>query len=186
MIILPLILLSSCGNGRDVMDALTEKYAKEPQFEARVSVVTELTDNRQEYALSWEHSEEKDRMTVLEPEIISGISAETGKDTELVYDGMRLEIEPSGTQLSPVEALPELFIDWKAGQYLDYKFELIDGENTVAVTCEHQKRGLNLRQRVWFDCESLKPLKAEIYTEDRLTACFDFLLFDFTVQPENG
>ena len=112
------LLLSGCGNAAQQRYlAYSQELSEQDSlgFTARLTAV--YPDRSADFTLRYELSDGVQRVTVLEPESIRGVSARIGEDgTKLEYDGAILDtgdLDRSG--LSPLSALPLLVEALKSG-----------------------------------------------------------------------
>ena len=182
--VLMILLLSACaaGNSRDLLTDITNLYGSAEKFDSRVSIRVELPERTASYVIDWQYDAGRSVLTVVEPEPIAGITAET-EDNGLTfrYEDAVLLVEPSGGGVSPLEALPELYFGWSGGLVRDYNTERYQDEETLAVTYSQERGANDYMQRVWFDPARLTPLYAELYQAEALVLTCEFLTFHINV-----
>lgn len=160
LVLLPLLfclLLSACGNA--ALDRFQAFSARLNQSEA-LTFTAELTasypDRQAQFTLRYSLEDGVQRVTVLAPDSISGISArlEAGKST-LEYDGLILDTgDLDAFGLTPMSALPLLTEAMKRGHADAFWTE--EGMDGVELLYDD-----TVRARVWFDAEGL-PCRCEI------------------------
>ena len=157
-------LLSGCGNA-----ALQryESFAEDLRERDALSFTAELTasysDRTAQFSLRYALEDGVQRVTVLAPERISGISArvEQGK-TALEYDGLILDTgDLNEFGLSPMSALPLLVEALRQGHGAAFWTEA--GMDAVELLIDDHSRA-----RVWFGEEGL-PCRAELLTDGTVT-----------------
>ena len=158
------LLLSACGSA--ALDRFEAFSARLNQAEA-LSFTAELTAaypaRTARFSLRYSQEDGVQRITVLGPDSISGISArlEAGS-TALEYDGLILDtgdLDEFG--LTPMSALP-LLTDALGRGHAD-AFWAEEGLDAVELLYDDFTR-----VRAWFDAEGL-PCRAEIQCGDRVT-----------------
>ena len=157
-------LLSGCGNA-----ALQhyERFAEDLRERDALSFTAELTasypDRTAQFSLRYALEDGVQRVTVLAPERISGISArvEQGK-TALEYDGLILDTgDLNEFGLSPMSALPLLVEALRQGHGAAFWTE--EGMDAVELLVDD-----HCRARVWFGEEGL-PCRAELLSDGTVT-----------------
>ncbi len=166
LVLIPLLfslLLGACSNA-----ALTRYQAFSEEFSQieALSFTAELTasypDRRAQFTLRYALEDGVQRVTVLAPDSISGISArvEEGKSA-LEYDGLILDVgELDDFGLTPMSALPLLTDALRRGHGDAFWNE--DGMDAAELLYDDATR-----VRVWFDGEG-HPCKAEIQCGETL------------------
>jgi hypothetical protein len=167
LVLLPLLfclLLGACGNaGRDRFEAFSARLNQSEALCFTAELKASYPDRQALFTLRYALEDGVQRVTVLAPDSISGVSArvEAGS-TALEYDGLILDtgdLDEYG--LTPMSALP-LLADALGRGYADaYWTE----EDLDAVELLYDD---STRVRVWFDAEGL-PCRAEIQCGDRVT-----------------
>ncbi|MBR3474806.1 MAG: hypothetical protein IKH34_07040 [Oscillospiraceae bacterium] len=158
------LLLSACGS--DALDHFEAFSAELNQCET-LSYTAALTasypDRTAQFTLRYALEDGVQRVTVLGPDSISGISArlEAGKSA-LEYDGLILDtgdLDEFG--LTPMSALPLLTDALRRGHADAFWTE--EGMDAVELLYDDYTR-----VRIWFDAEGL-PCRCEIQCGDRVT-----------------
>lgn len=167
LVLIPLflcLLLSACGNPAL---ARYESFSQELSQRETLSFIAQLTasypDRTARFTLRYALEDGVQRVTVLAPERISGISArlEPGK-TSLEYDGLILDVgDLDDYGLSPMSALP-LLVDALRHGHAD-AFWTEDGKDAVELLIDDHTRA-----QVWFDPEGL-PCYAELVSDGLVT-----------------
>jgi hypothetical protein len=161
-------LLSGCGNA-----ALQryESFAEDLRERDALSFTAELTasypDRTAQFSLRYALEDGVQRVTVLAPERISGISArvEQGK-TALEYDGLILDTgDLNEFGLSPMSALP-LLVDALSHAHADAFWTEEDTQVVKLLYDDHTN------VQVWFTGEMI-PTHAELICEGAVTVACD-------------
>lgn len=155
------LLLSACGNA-----ALQryESFSQQLQEQDTLSFTAALTAaypyRTAQFDLRYTLEDGMQRITILSPERISGISAsvQLGKTT-LEYDGLILDTgDLDAYGLSPMSALPLLVEALRHGHGDAFWTE--EGLDAVELLFDDHARA-----NVWFDAEGL-PCRAELISDD--------------------
>lgn len=162
------MLLSACGN------AAEQKYlafSRELSAKDTLSFTAELTasypDRRAAFSLRYSLENGVQRVTVLSPASISGISARVERgSTALEYDGLILDTgDLDGYGLSPMSALP-LLVDALCRAHAD-AFWTEEDESVVKLLYDD-----HASVQVWFSGEMI-PLRAELICDGSVTVTCD-------------
>ena len=169
-ILLCALLLGGCGKSRGAGEF--------KDFAARLNTLDTLSFTAQvraeyehktaRFGLSYEEDSEGGRVTVLAPELIRGVSARVrpGSST-LEYDSVVLDtgsLDSFG--LSPLSSLPAMLRAMRQG-HVDSIWEE-DGKLVVLLEPDDE-----LRCSVWFSKDGMRPLRAELITDGRVTVYID-------------
>lgn len=170
---IPFLLLTGCfsgGEGQKLLDlALTiqSEYRAMTQFSARTELTADYGQRVYSYTLDVRGDGDEITLTVLQPEILAGITARR-KDGEtfLEYEDLRLEtgfLSPDA--LSPMTAIPAMLDQLKGGYLMAWCME----DNTLRITCGDPEatpdRGTVYD--LWLDTESHDLLRGEISVDGR-------------------
>lgn len=106
-------------------------------------------------------------VTVVEPDIISGISATVSQEgTSLSFDCISLNTGTlEGTELSPMGALPAMAEAWCSGYISNTCAAQIDGADCYFVSYLTGSGSDELEIRTWFDKTALLPVYGEIVSD---------------------
>ncbi|MDR2671088.1 MAG: hypothetical protein LBC26_05145, partial [Oscillospiraceae bacterium] len=118
---------------------------------------------------------------ILAPEEVRGVRATIAAgETALSYDDLILETGPlPGTGLTPVDALPVMLKTWGEGYVASTGREKLDGVACLLMVYKSTAAGVEVEQRVWFEKETSKPVRAETYAANvRVIDCV-FETFSF-------
>ena len=151
------------------------------RFSCAVTARVVLSDQVQDYVLDWRYENPVSRVTIVEPEALSGISI-TGTPSgglEFSYNTVTLAVDPDALVISPLEALNEMLADWRGGVPESYGFSLCGEENALALDFEHARGAVSFSQRVWFAPDTKQPILAEAYQDGKLICTFTFDNFTF-------
>ena len=109
------------------------------------------------------------RVTVLAPELIQGISAHVSPgSTTLEYDTVVLDTGSlDSLGLSPLSSLPAAVRAMRLG-HIDSVWEE-DGRRVAQFEPDDQ-----LRCTVWFEKDAMRPVRAELMTDGRVTVYLEF------------
>lgn len=172
------LLLTGCGKSRAEQDF--------EAFSARLNVLTSLRFTakvRAEYehktarfTLAYEEDADGGRVTVLSPELIRGVSAHIQPGgTTLEYDSVVLDtgsLDSFG--LSPMSSLPVLLHALRVGHAESFWEE--EGQSVAQLAPDDA-----LLCTVWFEREPLRPVRAELVTDGRVTVVVE--ISDWQPQP---
>ena len=184
------LLLSGCkagGGGEDSPEGLAAQIRGEwlsmTAWTATVSVTADYGQRVYDFVLdvSWE-KEGETVLTVVEPELIAGITARLREDgAYLEYDGASLSTGPlTGDGMSPLEAVPFLMEQLTAGYMARCSYEDWDGSQVLRVDCRDPEKDPETGSEcaLYLDPDSHALLRAEVSWDGAvvLTAAFT----DFT------
>lgn len=165
-ILLCALLLSACGknHGESDFKAFSERLNALETLSFTAQVRAEYEHKTARFGLSYEEDGEGGRVTVLAPELIRGVSARVkpGSST-LEYDSVVLDtgsLDSFG--LSPLSSLPAMLRAMRLG-HVDSIWEE-DGKTVVTLEPDDE-----LRCTVWFSKDDMRPLRAELITDGRVT-----------------
>lgn len=159
------LLLSACGKANAVKNAY-EDFSKElsacDEFSFTAAVRAEYEHKTARFTLSYTEDDVGGTVTVIAPELISGISARVLKNsTRLEYGDVSLDVGTLDKHgLSPMSSLPALVSALKSG-HLD-SFWTEDGKTVLQLIPND-----DLLCTVWFS-DSMTPLRAEIQSDGRV------------------
>ena len=165
-ILLCALLLTACGKSRSVGDyrAFAERLNALDTLSFTAQVRAEYEHKTARFGLSYEENSEGGCVTVLAPELIRGVSARVkpGSST-LEYDSVVLDtgsLDSFG--LSPLSSLPVMLRAMRLG-HVDSVWEE-DGKTVVQLEPDDE-----LRCTVWFSKPDMRPMRAELITDGRVT-----------------
>ena len=159
------LLLAACGKDR-AFKSEYESFSKELASAEAVSftanVRAEYEHKTARFALSYTGDESGAVVTVLAPELISGISARVSPDgTSLEYGEISLDTGSLDSHgLSPMSALPVMMRALKSGHLDSYWTE--DGKTVLRLIPDDE-----YICTVWFGDE-MTPLRAEVQSDGRI------------------
>ena len=160
------LLLSSCGKSRGEGDyrAFAERLNGLDGLSFTAQVRAEYEHKTARFTLAYEENREGGRVTVVAPELIRGVSARVKPgSTTLEYDSVVLDtgsLDSFG--LSPLSSLPVMLRAMRTG-HVDSVWEE-DGKRAVLLEPDDE-----LRCTVWFTRSDMRPLRAELMTDGRVT-----------------
>ena len=165
------LLLTGCDKNRGESDyrAFAERLNALDALSFTAQVRAEYEHKTARFGLAYEENGEGGRVTVLAPELIKGLSAKVlpGSST-LEYDTVVLDtgsLDSFG--LSPLSSLPTLTRALKTG-HVDSVWEE-DGKTVVLLEPDD-----HLRCTVWFSKGDMRPMRAELITDGRVTVYVEF------------
>ena len=164
------LLLTACGRTRREGDyrAFAERLNSLESLSFTAQVRAEYEHKTARFGLAYEEDGEGGRVTVLAPELIRGVSARVkpGSST-LEYDSVVLDtgsLDSFG--LSPLSSLPAMLRAMRQG-HVDCIWEE-DGKTAVTLEADDA-----LRCTVWFSEPDMRPMRAELITDGRVTVFVD-------------
>ena len=166
--VLPILLmlislsLTACGgaDAKQCADELSHRLSVNDALSFSAVLQAEYPDRSHNFTVNYKRSGGETSVTVVEPELIAGISARvTGKATELEYDGLRLDVgELDDYGLTPMSALPVL-VDAMENGHLDGWWEE-DGKTVLLLTADD-----HLSVTLWLEASSVTPMRAELVSD---------------------
>ncbi|MBQ9685308.1 MAG: hypothetical protein IJV41_02010 [Oscillospiraceae bacterium] len=169
--ILPLLLalsllLTGCGKNKAEEDfaAFSERLNHLESLSFTAKVRAEYENKTARFTLSYQEDADGGVVTVLAPELIAGVSAHVRPDgTTLQYDTVVLDTGSlDSLGLSPLSSLPVLLHTMRMG-HCDSHWEE-DGKTVLQLIPDD-----DLKCTVWFEKGSMRPLRAELITDGRVT-----------------
>ena len=160
------LLLTGCG--KSSAEAALERFSAQLntldslRFTAKVRAEYEHKTAR--FTLRYEEDAEGGRVTVLAPELIRGVSARIRPGgTTLEYDSVVLDTGSlDNFGLSPMSALPVLLHALRVGHAESFWEE--QGQTVAQLVPDDA-----LLCTVWFEKNPLRPVRAELVTDGRVT-----------------
>ena len=155
------LLLSACGNAAlQRYESFSQQLQEQDTLSFTAALTASYPDRTAQFDLRYTLDDGMQRITILSPERISGISAsvQLGKTT-LEYDGLILDTgDLDAYGLSPMSALPLLVEAMRHGHADAFWTE--EGMDAVELLFDDHARA-----NVWFDAEGL-PCRAELISDD--------------------
>ena len=159
------LCLASCGGNKaqESFDSFCERLRESEKVSFNASLRSEYDDKTVEFAVRYSSDSEGCSVTVIKPDLISGISAHIRKgESELRFDDMILDTgELTDFGLTPMSALPMLIDGVKEG-FSDSVWEE-NGEIAAHIEATDE---LSLQLRL--DKYSLTPLSAELISGEQV------------------
>ena len=159
------LLLSACGSNKaqESYESFAEKLRASENLSFNASLRSEYDDKTVEFAVRYIADSEGCSVTVIKPELISGISAHVAKgESRLRFDDVILDTgELTDFGLTPMSALPMLMDGIREG-FTDSVWEE-DGEIVAHIEAADE---LSLQLRL--DKYSLTPLSAELISGEKV------------------
>ena len=162
--------LTACGKPRGESEyrAFAERLNGLDALSFTAQVRAEYEHKTARFTLQYEEDKDGGRVTVLAPELIRGVSAHVSPGgTALEYDGIVLDtgsLDSFG--LSPLSAMPVLLRAMRIG-HVDSVWEE-DGKTVVSLEPDDE-----LKCTLWLEKGTMKPLRAELITDGRVTVTLD-------------
>ena len=169
------LLFTACGKnrGESEVKAFAERLNRLESLSFTASVRAEYEHKTARFVLSYEEDAEGGRVTVQAPELIRGVSAHVSPGSStLEYDSVVLDtgsLDSFG--LSPLSSLPAMLRAIRTG-HIDSVWEE-DGKRAAVFEPDDE-----LRCSVWFGKSDMRPLRAELITDGRVTVYIE--LSDWT------
>ena len=180
-----LMFLTACKGSSSIQKApeeIQQFYSGVSRIDTTYVVQTDYQDRVSEFTLKYQKSPDMaaGTVTVEAPEEIAGVGASIGEDgLVLSYDGASLEVPvPELNGFTPVEAVPSVMHTLAGSLPVDAVKETVDEIDCVALTYEMNEGRASVLKRVWFDLNSLFPVKAEVYLDGTCVFSISFLTFD--------
>lgn len=164
------LLLTGCGKNRGESDfrAFSERLNNLETLAFSAQVRAEYEHKTARFALSYAEDGEGGRVTVVAPELIQGVTARVSPGSStLEYDTVVLDtgsLDAFG--LSPLSSLPVMLRAMRTG-HVDNVWEE-DGKTVVMLESDDA-----LRCCVWFSKGEMRPVRAELSTDGRVTVYLD-------------
>lgn len=183
------LLLAGCGgqSGEESPDNLAAQirgeYLSLSAWTATVSVTADYGERVYDFVLdvSWE-KEGETVLTVVEPELIAGITARLKEDgAYLEYDGASLSTGPlTGEGMTPLEAVPFLMEQLTSGYMARCDHETWDEWQVLRVDCRDPEgeEGTGSECALFFDPDTHDLLRAELSYDGAVVLTAEFT--DFT------
>lgn len=144
------------------------------------------------YTYGMDFSWQKDGETLLTltaPEKVAGTSARIARgETALEYDGVMMATGPlDSAGLTPIDVIPALLEQTRAGYMAEYALEDWDGAQRLWAICRdpEEEPGHGLETQLWFEPTTGALLRGEVSEDGYTVIQSDFT--GFTIQgPEEG
>ena len=172
-----LVFLTGCsaGNGGEKFEAWRGDYLAAGEHSITADVTASNGDRAAEYTLEYSETSEGEKIAVVSPEEIAGVSAHIdpgGDKTELCFDGVVLDTGVStASGLSPMTALPD-FEDFIESGHVEYSGRDKDEDADMAVT--ELETPDSSRMTLWQDAATMEPIKALIRSADAVEITISF------------
>ncbi len=188
VLMMPLLLLTACGGGGNEGEeealAIRTEYIAMTACAGQAEIVADYGQRTYTYTLSVEGSQEETTLTVLEPELISGMTASiAGEETSLSYDGAILEtglLTEDG--LSPMSAVPVL-LEYAKNGFIDGCATETLGEQETLHVCYRdpaQAVGEGVEADLWFDRQTHSLVRGELAQDSYTVIVCTFTDFTFS------
>ena len=165
------LLLAACGKsrGEETVRNFAARLNEAPALSFTAGVRAEYEKKTARFTLRYEEDETGGRVTVLAPELIQGVTAHVSPgSTTLEYDTVVLDTGSlDSLGLSPLSSLPAAVRAMRLG-HIDSVWEE-DGRRVAQFEPDDQ-----LRCTVWFEKDGMRPVRAELMTDGRVTVYLEF------------
>jgi outer membrane lipoprotein-sorting protein len=164
------LLLGGCGKSRaeTAYESFAERLNRADALSFTAQLRAEYERKTARFTLSYTEDETGGRVTVLAPELIRGVSAHVAPGgTALEYDSVVLDtgsLDSFG--LSPLSSMPILAKALREG-HVDSAWDE-DGKHCVQLEPQD-----GMRCTVWFEPETMTPLRAELISDGRVTVVLE-------------
>ena len=168
IIALMISCLLLCGCGSKKLEKDYESFASDLSQKDSLSFTADLRaeyeDKTARFTLGYEEDSQGGTVTVLAPELIKGIKAHISPgSTSLQYESIVLDTGAlDNFGLSPLSSLPHLLQALREGHMDSF------WEEDEALVLQLQAED-ELKCTVWFEKESMRPLRAELSSGGRVT-----------------
>lgn len=163
------LLLTGCqSEAKSRYEEFSRELSEKTDFGFTADVRAEYQDKTAEFTVEYIRYEGGCSVTVVEPELIRGVTAHMadGK-TRLEFSGVILDVGPLDEHgLTPMSALPTLVRAMQSGHLESVRSE--GGQLAAELKPED-----HLTVTVWFEEESMTPLRAEIASGGRVAVYCD-------------
>lgn len=167
-------ILTSCNSGSEIKNTLTEELKAVTHANYVVKTIVSFPEKEAEFTLSYSHSPEIDRASVITPAEIAGVSYSiSGDDSTIEFDGAKLFTgKLPDNSLSPLSAVHMLLEIWKSGNFEETTLTTMYGKPAVLAISRRSGNVQELEVRTWFSKDDFLPLYAEIFSGgERIIKC---------------
>ncbi len=179
-ILLLCLLLTACGETSAEQRAaeVQESLAALTGYRAEVRADLPREEETLHYAFTVEHNGEETTVTLIEPQLLEGVSAVlTDGALTLTYDTLVLDAGTAGEGVSAVNCAPLLLRAAAEGYVLRASFEPFgEEEKALFLLCESECSGEVLNYHAYFSAEGA-PLYGEIEKNQEIIAFMEFTNF---------
>jgi len=176
------LLFSGCGErGADIAQRLQEHYAAMETVKTTAQVDFTYQDQLRAYTLSCCGGEGEYKVEVMAPEHLAGICAVfDGEKQSLIFEDLCLDAGTvSREKISPAAVVPQLVEALKAGYIFETCLAGRNGAECIYAGIDTSGQTGKILYSVWFSKESLEPLYAEVWVEDKIIFTVEFTEFEF-------
>ncbi|MDR2360651.1 MAG: hypothetical protein LBD85_05160 [Oscillospiraceae bacterium] len=172
------LLLGACAGGgnseHQAMLNIRQKYLQMPELTLSADITADYGGRVYRYALTYSGNGKKGKLSVSEPDIIDGVSAEIdGTGVILRCDGALIDTgELTANGVSPLMSLPLIINAWQEG-FITNTWREIYGE-TEAIASEIRLDDGGLLLKTWFAIDGYAPLRSELYADGFCVLGIDF------------
>ena len=176
------LLLSGCGERSvDTAQRLQERYSAMETVKATAQVDFTYQDQLRSYTLCCSGGEGKYEVEVLAPEHLAGIRAVfDGEKQSLVFEDLCLDAGTvSREKISPAAVVPQLLEALGSGYIFETCFTERNDAQCLYAGIDTTAQTGKIVYGVWFSEETLQPLYAEVWVEDKIIFAVEFTEFEF-------
>jgi hypothetical protein len=161
-----LIMLTACNGARqneDTFKNTRDKFLQATEITFTANIRADYGDSVEDYTLSCDIYEGGAVVTVLKPELISGVTALLADDSaKLSFDGLVLDpIDVGGSGLSPLNAPAFIAQALRDGHIVSIGKDKLGASYALAVKILDSKMNT---QNILVDITSGLPIRAELYS----------------------
>lgn len=182
LILTAAVLLTACSSQEtdDRAEELQRRYASLDGCTATVDAAVVTGEETLHYTLETAQTGEETRVTVREPEELSGVSAVVRGDAlSLEFDGMVLDAGSLDPDVSAVNAVSIFLRAAAQGYVVEQGREACgDVKDALRLCFKTEHAGETLLVAAWFDAEDM-PLYAEIERDGEILVYLEFTEFAF-------
>lgn len=161
-----LMVLSGCASQQDSIDAISEYYAGLDALTLEASVTTN-SGAVVCYDILFTRNEEGDKVTILSPESLAGITATIYSDkAQVVYQDVAVEtLLPGISGYVPADAVSGIIKDLSQSTPDGFGESEAAGRDAITVTFLDEYEGMAAEKTLWLDKETMSLLKGEFYLD---------------------
>ena len=180
------LALSACGEKETPHLEVQDWFRDLDGVTASAELTAQYADEARTYTMTCIYTPEEARVEVTAPAEVAGIAAGfAGEEMTLSFDGLTLDAgEYSGTEVSPLWAMPALFRAVSEGYALEWGREKVGEESCLRVTFEVAgESGEPLYFAVWFRDDGT-PVYGEITVDNAVVYMMN--ITDFTAEERGN
>lgn len=161
-----LALMAGCAAEEDSLGAISEYYAGLDALTVEASVTTN-SGAVICYDILFTRNEEGDKVTILSPESLAGITATIYSDkAQVVYQDVAVEtLLPGISGYVPADAVSGIIKDLALSTPDSFGESEAAGRDAITVTYLDEYEGMAAEKTLWLDKENMNLLKGEFYLD---------------------